>query len=106
MLGKVKPLWGEKPSFRSHYDAVIIGGGLHGLAAAYFLAQDHNIRNVAVIEKLEESGGFLAVTDKSSPEEIYALFAISKKAFKKSLGALYKQRKIVIQRSTQRSVWQ
>ena len=51
MFAKVKPLWGEKPSFRSNYDAVIIGGGLHGLAAAYFLARDHNMRNVAVIEK-------------------------------------------------------
>ena len=46
--------------------------------------------------KLEESGGFLAITDKSSPEDIYSQFGISKKAFKKSLGALYKQRMIEI----------
>lgn len=46
--------------------------------------------------KLEENGGFLAITDKSSPEDIYARFGISKKAFKKSLGALYKQRMIDI----------
>ncbi len=51
MPGKYKPLWGEKPSLKSNYDAVIIGGGLHGLAAAYFLAQQHGMRNVAVIEK-------------------------------------------------------
>ncbi|MDH3799293.1 MAG: FAD-dependent oxidoreductase, partial [Desulfobacterales bacterium] len=51
MLGKYKPLWGEKPSLKSNYDAVIIGGGLHGLAAAYFLAQQHGMRHVAVIEK-------------------------------------------------------
>jgi len=49
-----------------------------------------------ICNKLEENDGFLAFTDKSSPEEIYSLFGISKKAFKKSLGALYKQRRIEI----------
>lgn len=50
-----------------------------------------------IFKKLEENDGFLAVSDKSSPDDIYALFGISKKAFKKSLGALYKQRIIDIQ---------
>lgn len=49
-----------------------------------------------IVHKLEENGGFLAVTDKSSPEEISLQFGISKKAFKKSLGALYKNRIIEI----------
>ena len=51
MFGKHKSLFGEKPRFKSSYDAVIIGGGLHGLAAAYFLARDHGMTDVAVIEK-------------------------------------------------------
>jgi hypothetical protein len=34
MFGKYKSLFGEKPRFKSSYDAVIIGGGLHGLAGA------------------------------------------------------------------------
>ena len=51
MFRNYKPLWGEKSSLKSNYDAVIIGGGLHGLAAAYFLAKQHGMRNVAVIEK-------------------------------------------------------
>lgn len=50
MFFKKKPLW-KKESMRSSYDAVIIGGGLHGLAAAYFLARDHGMNNVAVIER-------------------------------------------------------
>ncbi|MFC2157458.1 S1 RNA-binding domain-containing protein [Acidobacteriota bacterium] len=49
-----------------------------------------------ILHKLEENEGFLPVTDKSSPEEIYRLFGMSKKAFKKSIGALYKQRKITL----------
>jgi sarcosine oxidase subunit beta len=51
MFGKYKPLWGSKTRLKSSYDAVIIGGGLHGLATAYFLAKEHGMKNVAIIEK-------------------------------------------------------
>jgi sarcosine oxidase subunit beta len=34
-------------ALKSAYDAVIIGGGGHGLAAAYYLARDHGVRDVA-----------------------------------------------------------
>lgn len=50
MFGKYQRLW-KKPPLQSSYDAVIIGGGLHGLAAAYFLARNHGMNQVAVIEK-------------------------------------------------------
>ena len=50
-----------------------------------------------IYNKLSASDGFLSVTDKSTPEEIYSLFGISKKAFKKSIGTLYKQRIISLQ---------
>jgi sarcosine oxidase, subunit beta len=36
---------------KSDYDVVIIGGGGHGLAAAYYLAAEHGIRNVAILEQ-------------------------------------------------------
>ena len=50
-----------------------------------------------ILKSLQENNGFLAISDKSSPEEIYSLLGISKKAFKKSLGALYKQKLVEIQ---------
>jgi uncharacterized protein len=43
---------------------------------------------------LQENNGYLPYHDKSSPEDIYAFFAMSKKVFKMTTGALYKQRKI------------
>lgn len=50
-----------------------------------------------IIEKLKENGGFLAVSDKSDPELIVKLFGISKKTYKKAVGALYKNKQITIE---------
>ena len=47
-----------------------------------------------IYEELRVHNGFLPLTDKSSPEQISDYFGISKKAFKKAIGALYKERKI------------
>src|SRR5213079_661599 len=44
------PLW-RKAAPRSRYSVVIIGGGGHGLATAYYLAKEHGIGDVAVLEK-------------------------------------------------------
>ena len=47
----------RSPEPKRHYDVVIIGGGGHGLATAYYLAKEHGIRNVAVLEKGWLGGG-------------------------------------------------
>lgn len=57
-----------------------------------------NDKNCEIIhQSLVENNGFIALNDKSSPEDISKEFGISKKAFKKSIGSLYKERKITIE---------
>src|SRR5579862_3759997 len=50
------PQW-RSPEPKSSYDALIIGGGGHGLGAAYYLASEHALRNIAVLEKGWIGGG-------------------------------------------------
>jgi sarcosine oxidase, subunit beta len=47
----------QPEQLKKSYDVVIIGGGGHGLAAAYYLAKDHGITNVAVLERGYLGGG-------------------------------------------------
>src|SRR5262249_49311064 len=50
------PAWRD-PAPRSSYEVVLVGGGGHGLATAYYLAKNHGITDVAVIEKGWLGGG-------------------------------------------------
>lgn len=51
LRGKPWPrVWRDVP-LRSSYDVVIVGGGVHGLATAYYLAANHGITDVAVLDK-------------------------------------------------------
>ncbi|MBU3022743.1 S1 RNA-binding domain-containing protein [Aestuariibacter sp. A3R04] len=54
----------------------------------------------AILEDLDAYGGVSTLTDKSKPEDIYAHFNVSKAAYKKALGALYKKRLITIDKDT------
>ncbi len=64
-------------------------------AIGYEKSNDPN--SELILKILLENDGELSITDKNSPEDIYSKFGMSKKAFKKAIGALYKQRKIEIQ---------
>ena len=44
-------MWRPRGELKDRYDVVIVGGGSHGLATAYYLAKEHGITNVAVLEQ-------------------------------------------------------
>ena len=46
-----QPVW-RSPAPKTEYDAIIIGGGGHGLTTAYYLAKNHGLTKIAVVEKL------------------------------------------------------
>ena len=51
----------------------------------------------AILKTIKDHGGRIAVTDKSPPEDIYSLFRVSKKTFKKAIGVLYKKRLVTFE---------
>ncbi|HSG94628.1 MAG TPA: FAD-dependent oxidoreductase, partial [Afifellaceae bacterium] len=46
-----RPAWHSPAEPKPSYDAIVIGGGGHGLATAYYLAKEHGMIDIAVIEK-------------------------------------------------------
>ncbi len=58
----------------------------------------------AILAYLEQQGGFMPVTDKNPPEEIHALFGVSKKVYKQAIGALYKARRITFENGGTKSL--
>ena len=61
----------------------------------YRASIDHNVE--IVLEALNENEGYLPLNDKSDPERIKVEIGLSKKAFKKAIGKLYKEKKISIE---------
>jgi hypothetical protein len=54
----------------------------------------------SILTKLEAQGGVMLINDKSHPDDIYKAFGVSKKVFKQSIGGLYKQRIISIDKTS------
>lgn len=50
-----------------------------------------------ILGYLNQNSGFMPITDKNTPEEIYAIFGVSKKTYKQAIGALYKKRLIAFE---------
>jgi sarcosine oxidase, subunit beta len=50
-LFRTRRMWRKRAELKDSYDVVIIGGGSHGLATAYYLAKEHGITDVAILEK-------------------------------------------------------
>ena len=48
---RIRRMWRPPTELKRRYDVVIVGGGSHGLATAYYLAKNHGVRNVAVLEQ-------------------------------------------------------
>ena len=59
-------------------------------------AEARNELEARILEFLEAHDGVSTLTDKSPPQEIYKVFGVSKKAYKKALGGLYRSRQIVV----------
>jgi sarcosine oxidase subunit beta len=48
---RVRRMWRPRGDLKKRYDVVIVGGGSHGLATAYYLAKNHGLKDVAVLEQ-------------------------------------------------------
>ena len=48
---RARRMWRRQSDLKRRYDVVIIGGGSHGLATAYYLVKNHGLKNVAVLER-------------------------------------------------------
>lgn len=70
--------------------------------AGYDASIDTSVERVKAV--LSRCGGFLPLTDRSDPEDVYSMLQMSKKQFKKAIGALYRDRLVIIEDNGIRSL--
>jgi sarcosine oxidase subunit beta len=56
LFPRTEPMW-RRHELRERYDVVIVGAGVHGLATAYYLAKEHGVTNVALLDRGYLGGG-------------------------------------------------
>src|SRR5271154_7617171 len=76
----------RKAAPKPRYDAVIVGGGGHGLGTAYYLAQEHGLTNIAVLEKGWIGGG---KTGRPTPSIQYNTLVDNKAAAYRRAGKMW-----------------
>jgi sarcosine oxidase subunit beta len=81
--GKPWPRVLQRPTLKKTYDAVIVGGGGHGLATAYFLAKEHGMADIAVLESGAIGQGNSGRNTQVVRSDYYHL--VSSKFFERSL---------------------
>jgi predicted RNA-binding protein (virulence factor B family) len=67
------------------------------LMASHKTQNDFDQNALEILSRLTQAGGFLALTDKTAPELIYSQLKMSKGKFKRAIGQLFKQRKILLE---------
>ncbi len=87
------PAQWRKAEPKTSYDAIIVGGGGHGLGTAYYLAKEHGLRNIAVVEKGWIGGGNTGrnttiIRSNYLWEESEALYELSLKLWERLSGEL------------------
>jgi len=82
--------------FKGHIKKILTGNKIDVVAgkSGYKRVEDEASK---ILRLLSENNGYLPFHDKSSPEEIYSVFSMSKKTFKMTLGNLYRLKKIILE---------
>ena len=80
--------WGN-PEPKKEYDAIIVGGGGHGLATAYYLAKKHNLKNIAVLEKGWIGGGNTGRNTTIIDQIIYGMLVLVYTIMPLNYGKIY-----------------
>ena len=78
----------RNPELKKKYDVIIIGGGGHGLATAFYLAKEFNIKNIAVLEKKWIGGGNVQVAPQETEISSYVIGGVKQDMDENTLSGM------------------